>query len=78
MPFSQSTSSMRLHGLDTLRSLAIVVVVLYHLNMQAILPSFIEPVAKVGWVGVDLFFVLSGFLIGSQLLKRIWLAKSPH
>ncbi len=69
MPLSQSTSSMRLHGPDTLRSLAIVVVMLYHLNMQALLPSFMEPVAKIGWIGVDLFFVLSGFLIGCQLLK---------
>ncbi len=69
MPLSQNISSMRLHGLDTLRSLAIIVVVLYHLNMQAMLPSFMESVAKIGWIGVDLFFVLSGFLIGSQLLK---------
>ena len=60
---------MRLHGLDTLRALAIVVVMLFHLNMQGLLPSFISPIAKIGWVGVDLFFVLSGFLIGSQLLK---------
>lgn len=69
MSFSKSTSSMRLHGLDTLRALAIVVVMLYHFNMQGLLPSLMEPVAKIGWVGVDLFFVLSGFLISSQLLK---------
>ncbi|MDQ2834313.1 MAG: acyltransferase [Acidobacteriota bacterium] len=60
---------MRLHGLDTLRALAIILVMLYHLNMQGLLPSLLEPVANIGWVGVDLFFVLSGFLIGSQLLK---------
>ncbi len=59
---------MRLHGLDTLRALAIVVVMLYHLNIQGLLPSLMDPIARIGWVGVDLFFVLSGFLIGSQLL----------
>jgi peptidoglycan/LPS O-acetylase OafA/YrhL len=60
---------MRFHGLDTLRALAIVFVMLYHLSLQGLLPTVILPVARVGWAGVDLFFVLSGFLIGSQLLK---------
>lgn len=57
----------RQHGLDTLRALAIVVVMVFHL--QTYLPEFLEPVGRVGWMGVDIFFVLSGFLIGSQLLK---------
>jgi peptidoglycan/LPS O-acetylase OafA/YrhL len=61
--------SKRLHGLDTLRALAIVLVMLYHFNMQGLLPSAIGSIAEMGWIGVDLFFVLSGFLIGSQLLK---------
>lgn len=60
---------LRFHGLDTLRAAAILVVMLYHLNMYSLLPEALNPVASVGWVGVDLFFVLSGFLIGSQLLK---------
>jgi peptidoglycan/LPS O-acetylase OafA/YrhL len=64
-----SRSSMRLHGLDTLRALAIVQVMLYHLNLQGLLPEALGPVARMGWVGVDLFFVLSGYLIGSQLLR---------
>jgi peptidoglycan/LPS O-acetylase OafA/YrhL len=57
----------RRHGLDTLRALAIVLVMIFHL--QEVLPERLLPVASVGWIGVDLFFVLSGFLIGSQLLK---------
>jgi peptidoglycan/LPS O-acetylase OafA/YrhL len=57
----------RLHGLDTLRALAIVLVMIFHL--QSVLPERLLPIANVGWIGVDLFFVLSGFLIGSQLLK---------
>ena len=74
---SRGTPSMRLHGLDTLRALAIVVVMLYHLNMQGLLPSSISPIAKIGWVGVDLFFVLSGFLIGSQLFKPYLAGRHP-
>lgn len=60
---------LRFHGLDTLRAAAILVVMLYHLNMYSLLPEALNPIASVGWAGVDLFFVLSGFLIGSQLLK---------
>lgn len=69
MPSSRSTASMRFHGLDTLRSLAISLVVLYHFDLQGMVPAVLQPVARVGWVGVDLFFVLSGFLIGTQLVK---------
>ena len=57
----------RLHGLDTLRALAIFLVVIFHL--QGLLPQSLLPSANIGWIGVDLFFVLSGFLIGGQLLK---------
>ena len=56
-----------MHGLDTLRALAILIVMIFHL--QPFLPDALSPVADIGWMGVDLFFVLSGFLIGSQLLK---------
>jgi peptidoglycan/LPS O-acetylase OafA/YrhL len=60
---------LRFHGLDTLRAAAILLVMLYHLSMYSLLPEALNPIASVGWAGVDLFFVLSGFLIGSQLLK---------
>ncbi|RXH54076.1 acyltransferase family protein [Granulicella sibirica] len=59
--------SARFHGLDTLRSVAIVAVMLFHL--QDVLPEKMVLVEQYGWMGVDLFFVLSGFLIGNQLLK---------
>ena len=54
MTVSRDTPSMRFHGLDTLRAIAVVIVMLYHFNMQGLLPSFMGPIAKVGWVGVDL------------------------
>ncbi len=59
----------RLPGLDTLRALAIAVVMVFHLD--GLLPDIFGPVARFGWMGVDLFFVLSGYLIGSQLLKPV-------
>jgi peptidoglycan/LPS O-acetylase OafA/YrhL len=59
----------RLFGLDTLRAFAVLIVMLYHLTIFGELPSRLRPVTSFGWMGVDLFFVLSGFLIGQQALK---------
>ncbi|MGK5078203.1 acyltransferase family protein [Janthinobacterium sp. HLX7-2] len=64
----------RLPGLDLLRALAIVWIMLYHLESYGVrLPG---PIVAYGWMGVDLFFVLSGYLIGWQLL-RPWAAGAP-
>ncbi|HWE85709.1 MAG TPA: acyltransferase [Terracidiphilus sp.] len=66
------TPTSRVHGLDTLRSVAILSVIVFHVwgyGGDNKLPGWFEPVAQFGWMGVDLFFVLSGYLIGAQLLR---------
>src|SRR6476619_6924607 len=56
-------------GLDLLRALAIIVVVVYHAALFGFkLPGRVD---RFGWIGVDLFFVLSGYLIGGQLLASL-------
>ena len=56
-----SLRSRHLNGLDGLRALAVGAVVAYHLNL---------PWARGGFLGVDLFFVLSGFLITTLMLEE--------
>lgn len=46
-------------SLDSLRALAIILVILFHFNFAL----------EAGWIGVQIFFVLSGYLITSILLK---------
>lgn len=60
----------RFTGLDHLRALAIVLVFLYHYRMFPH-PSWIDAAGWIGWTGVDLFFVISGFLIAGQLFREI-------
>ena len=59
----------KIPALDGVRGIAILVVMLNHFVLGAFLPS--TPFWKLvnsGWLGVDLFFVLSGFLITGILL----------
>ena len=65
----------RQHGLDLVRAAAIAWVMLYHANNLSLVPSPSHNLISFGWMGVDLFFVLSGYLIASQLLKS-WAAGS--
>ncbi|MDQ1099784.1 acyltransferase [Chryseobacterium sp. SORGH_AS_1048] len=60
----------KFYGLDHLRAVAILLVLLYHYRMFEH-PAWIDTIGWVGWTGVDLFFVLSGFLISSQLFGEI-------
>jgi len=69
-----TTSTVRVHGLDTLRALAVSVVVLHHYVLFVSDAPTFGWVGDVGWVGVDLFFALSGYLIGNQIFAAL---KSP-
>ena len=48
--------------IDGLRAVAVMVVILFHANI---------PLFSGGFVGVDVFFVISGYLITSTILKEI-------
>ena len=56
--------------LDGLRGIAIILVVTLHIAEQTKIYFLMKAFAP-GWIGVDLFFVLSGFLITSILLQSI-------
>jgi len=56
-------------GLDFLRAVAISLVFIYHYQIFQH-PLWMEGFSRFGWCGVDLFFVLSGFLISNQLFAE--------
>ena len=66
---TESAAQLRAVGPDILRSLAILLVMLFHCPSAAT-PTAVAEVRPYGWLGVDIFFVLSGFLIGRQLFKE--------
>ena len=61
----------RAPGLDTLRALAIVLVFCFHYRVFVSPAPDLGWLSNVGWSGVDLFFVLSGYLIGEQLMAGL-------
>jgi len=69
------TTSRRVIQLDFLRGIAILGVMAYHFHtvpVQNVFAHGFDFVAKrVGWIGVDLFFVLSGFLVGGLLVQEL-------
>lgn len=56
----------RNHSLDVLRGLAVLMVICSHYHYL--------PLSAAGWIGVDLFFVLSGFLISGLVFREVRLS----
>ncbi len=68
---TKNTTAARLNGLDTLRAAAIVLVMAYHYMVVVSGRNTFGFMTEIGWAGVDLFFVLSGYLIGNQILSPL-------
>jgi peptidoglycan/LPS O-acetylase OafA/YrhL len=64
----------RVLELDVVRGLSIFMVMLSHLELHPEVHSFaywpLAALRRVGWSGVDVFFVLSGFLVGGLLMRE--------
>jgi peptidoglycan/LPS O-acetylase OafA/YrhL len=71
----EKAASPRLKELDVLRGIAVFLVLLRHLpgdpdQLHGPLGDIVHVGHKIGWAGVDLFFVLSGFLISGLLFSE--------
>jgi surface polysaccharide O-acyltransferase-like enzyme len=66
----------RITSLDGVRGIAILMVLIWHYFNNQIIPApntfigYAHLATRLFWSGVDLFFVLSGFLIGGILLEQ--------
>jgi peptidoglycan/LPS O-acetylase OafA/YrhL len=71
----------RLKELDSVRGIAVLLVMAFHTFKRADYFTqnaslhFITMLSSVGWIGVDIFFTLSGFLITNILLRS---REHPH
>ena len=54
---------------DGIRAIAVILVLLYHLNRD---------IFAFGYIGVDIFFVISGYVITQTLIKRFYINKKIY
>ncbi len=64
-------------GPDILRGLAILLVAGTHMSNPDLPDAFSTTIVYFGWLGVDIFFVLSGYLIGTELLRPVVAGNTP-
>ena len=60
--------------IDGLRAISVVAVILYHAEISL----FNFQLFKGGFIGVDIFFVISGYLITSIILKELSTTDHSH
>ena len=75
IPHKQTAGAPRWLELDGVRGLAALLVVYVHLFLRWVPPHpapvfWLRTLSGMAWTGVDLFFILSGFLIGGILLRN--------
>jgi peptidoglycan/LPS O-acetylase OafA/YrhL len=69
-PSMHKSLSARVPQLDGLRAIAVGLVILFHYGVPFEGNPLLGPIISNGWVGVDLFFVMSGFLIGGIVIAN--------
>ncbi len=64
--YEKSKRASRLDILDALRGLAALSVAFFHFT-NAMNPTIFQQIANLGWLGVEVFFVITGFIIPYSL-----------
>src|SRR5436190_21610863 len=65
----------RIAALDGIRGFAILLIIFFHYYnvdgefARGSIPAYVLSLTRLTWTGIDLFFILSGFLIGGILLE---------